>query len=257
MFVEIEKKNLEVSLEIEKLVYVIVEASKAYNNLLEDKSKEKSFLEIKIICSLIRLFEFFYSLHDMRHQLPPAGFERIENCLRLFAIKVCEKCKEHIKLYPEIGEVLVEILNFFVGEEKAPFNFHSHLSDDNQGKKRSFPERLKKLVAVIPNRQKTVLVNLNDEGFYDYLLKSRLAIPKEPVENYFRCEEEINSLIAEEENFIESILISEKFRGTREWKEKVMEQLINLSVEKKMTNSSRLLEYKNFRLSEDFPLNLV
>lgn len=36
-----------------------------------------------------------------------------------------------------------------------------------------------------------------------------------------------------------------------------MEQLINLSVEKKMTNSSRLLEYKNFRLSEDFPLNLT
>jgi hypothetical protein len=36
-----------------------------------------------------------------------------------------------------------------------------------------------------------------------------------------------------------------------------MEQLINLSVEKKMTNSSRLLEYKDFRLSEDFPLNLV
>lgn len=44
MFVEIEKKNLEVSLEIEKLVYVIVEASKAYNNMHEDKSKEKSFL---------------------------------------------------------------------------------------------------------------------------------------------------------------------------------------------------------------------
>lgn len=36
-----------------------------------------------------------------------------------------------------------------------------------------------------------------------------------------------------------------------------MEQLINLSVEKKMTNSSRLFEYKNFRLSEDFPLNLT
>jgi hypothetical protein len=30
--------------EIEKLVYVIVEVSKAYNNLYEDKAKEKGFL---------------------------------------------------------------------------------------------------------------------------------------------------------------------------------------------------------------------
>jgi hypothetical protein len=195
----------------------------------------------------------------MKKDLSPEGFEKIENCLRLFTIKVCEKSKNHIKLYPEIGEVLVEILKFFNFKKKEPFsfNFHSHLSDDNQGKKYTFPERLKKLVALIPNKQKTVLVNLNDEGFYEYLVKSGLTIPKEPVENYFRCEEEINSIIAEEENFIESILISEKYRGTREWKEKVMEQLINLSVEKKITQSSRLLEYKNFRLSEDFPLNLV
>ena len=63
-------------------------------------------------------------------------------------------------------------------EEKEPFNFHSHLSDDNQGKKRTFPERLKKLVALIPNKQKNVLVNLNDEAFYDYLKSSGLVIPK-------------------------------------------------------------------------------
>ena len=107
MFVEIEKKNLEISLDIEKLVYIIVEVSKAYNNTYEDKTKEKSFLEIKIICSLIRLFEFFYSLNAMRRDLPQEGFEKIENCLRLFSIKVCEKSKNHIKLYPEIGEVLI------------------------------------------------------------------------------------------------------------------------------------------------------
>lgn len=75
----------------------------------------------------------------MRKDLPQEGFEKIENCLRLFSIKVCEKSKNHIKLYPEIGEVLIEILNFFMTEEKEPFNFHSHLSDDNQGKKRTFP----------------------------------------------------------------------------------------------------------------------
>ena len=52
-------------------------------------------------------------------------------------------------------------------------------------------------------------------------------------------------------------MISEKYRGKREWKERVREQLVNLSVEKKMTQSSKLLGYKNFRLSEDFPLNLA
>lgn len=143
---------------------------------------------------------------------------------------MCEKAKNHIKLYPEIGEILVEILKFFYSEEKESFNFHSHLSDDNHGKKKSFPERVKKLIAVIPNKQKNILVNLNDEGFYDYLTKAGQPIPREPIENYFRCEEEINSIIADEENFIESIMISEKYRGKREWKEKVMEQLVNLSV---------------------------
>ncbi len=83
---------------------------------------------------------------------------------------------------------------------------------------------------MIPNKQKNILVNLNDETFYEYLKESGSTIPREPVENYFRCEEEINSIIAEEENFIESIMISEKYRGKREWKEKVMEQLVNLSV---------------------------
>ena len=68
-----------------------------------------------------------------------------------------------------------------MSEEKDPFNFHSHLSDDNTGKKKMFPERVKKLIAVIPNKQKNILVNLNDEGFYEYLNKSGQNIPKEPI----------------------------------------------------------------------------
>ena len=84
-------------------MYIIVEVSRVYNNVTEEKSKEKGFLEIKIICSLIRLFEFFYSLHEMSKSLPNEGYEKIENSLRLFAMKVCEKSKNHIKLYPEIG----------------------------------------------------------------------------------------------------------------------------------------------------------
>ena len=55
----------------------------------EDKIKEKGFLEIKVICSLIRLFEFFYSLDDMKKDLKEEGFDKIENCLRLFSHKVC------------------------------------------------------------------------------------------------------------------------------------------------------------------------
>ena len=38
------------------MIFIITEVSKTYNNLSEDKTKEKGFLEIKIICSLIRLF---------------------------------------------------------------------------------------------------------------------------------------------------------------------------------------------------------
>lgn len=83
-------------------------------------------------------------------------------------------------------------------EEKEEFNFHSHLSENSQGKKQTFPERIKKLIAVIPNKQKSILVNLNDEAFVDYLTKSSFTVQKESVENYFRCEEEINSIIAEE-----------------------------------------------------------
>jgi hypothetical protein len=51
-------------------------------------------------------------------------------------------------------------------------------------------------------------------------------------------------------------LVSEKYRGKKEWKEKILEQYINLSVEKKMTDNSKLLEFKSFKLSEDFPLKL-
>ena len=43
----------------------------------------------------------------MKNSLKEEGYEKIENCLRLFAHKVCEKSKNHIKLYPEIGEILV------------------------------------------------------------------------------------------------------------------------------------------------------
>lgn len=70
-------------------MYTITEVSKVYNNQLEDKIKEKGFLEIKVICSLIRLFEFFYSLDDMKKDLKEEGFDKIENCLRLFSHKVC------------------------------------------------------------------------------------------------------------------------------------------------------------------------
>lgn len=42
MFIEIEKKNLEMSLELEKTVYVITEANKFYNDISDDNSQVKS-----------------------------------------------------------------------------------------------------------------------------------------------------------------------------------------------------------------------
>jgi hypothetical protein len=72
------------------------------------------------------------------------------------------------------------------------------------------------------------------------------------VENYFRCEEEVNSLIAEEENFSESILVPEGFRGRVEWKKCVVEKLVNLTLENKRTGANLS---KKFKFSEDFPLD--
>lgn len=46
------------------------------------------------------------------------GFDKIENNLRLFAYTICDKAKNHIKLFPEIGEILVEILIFFSSDKK-------------------------------------------------------------------------------------------------------------------------------------------
>ena len=48
----------------------------------------------------MRLFEFFYSLDAMKKDLKAEGYEKIEQCLHLFSQKVCEKAKNHIKLYP-------------------------------------------------------------------------------------------------------------------------------------------------------------
>jgi hypothetical protein len=48
--------------------------------------------------------------------------------------------------------------------------------------------------------------------------------------------------------------VPEIYRGKPEWKKKVMEQLVNLSVEKKVTKDSKLIKSKEFKLSDDFPL---
>jgi hypothetical protein len=81
-------------------VFTINEVSRVYNNAVGDKSNEKDFLEIKIICSLLRLLEFFYCLSEMRGRLNPEGYEKIENCLFYFSFEVCKKSKEYINIYP-------------------------------------------------------------------------------------------------------------------------------------------------------------
>jgi hypothetical protein len=66
MWIEIEKKNLEIALDLEQLIYVVNEASKNFNGKSDEKLHEKGFLEIKLICSLNRLFEFFYIFDRMK-----------------------------------------------------------------------------------------------------------------------------------------------------------------------------------------------
>lgn len=55
-------------------------------------------------------------------------------------------------------------------------------------------------------------------------------------------------------------MISELYRGKPEWKEKVIEQLVNLSIGDQKSEASgklsKLLNARNFRLCEDFPLEL-
>lgn len=55
-----------------------------------------------------------------------------------------------------------------------------------------FPQKLKKLITVIPKLQKNILVNLSDEAFFRTLAQAKPDLinkaAKEAVENYFRCE---------------------------------------------------------------------
>jgi hypothetical protein len=67
------------------------------------------------------------------------GYDKVYESLKMFSHTVCEKSKNHIKLYPEMGQILIEILRFFYSEEKQPFNFHSHLMETGQGGKKTFP----------------------------------------------------------------------------------------------------------------------
>ena len=72
------------------------------------------------------------------------------------------------------------------------------MEENSTNIKKTFTLQVKKLFSVIPNKQKSLFINLSDETFFDFLSKSGCPIHKESIENYFRSEEEINSLIAEE-----------------------------------------------------------
>lgn len=41
------------------------------------------------------------------------GYDKVYESLKMFSYSVCEKSKNHIKLYPEMGQILIEILRFF------------------------------------------------------------------------------------------------------------------------------------------------
>ena len=57
IFVEMELQNLLASLRLEQNVYYLTETHKYFMNKHQQKSvNEKEFLEIKLLCSLTRLF---------------------------------------------------------------------------------------------------------------------------------------------------------------------------------------------------------
>ncbi len=56
MFVEIEAENLETSLRLEKTVYIIQESYQYYLGKEEERQFDKSFLELKLLGSLKRIF---------------------------------------------------------------------------------------------------------------------------------------------------------------------------------------------------------
>ena len=99
-----------------------------------------------------------------------------------------------------------------------------------------------------------MFLHLIDETILELLRRVNYDIPRDMVENYFRSEIEINTLIAEEENVIEPILLRENLRGTPGWRNKAVEQLVNLTVEKTIKNPSKILLMEDFRKSKGFPL---
>ncbi len=93
---------------------MVNEMFKEFTDREDEASSEKDFLEIKYICSLHRLFEFFYVLHQQKELFTQTGFEILNQNLRTFSISVSEKAKDYVYLYPEIGLMLIEILQFFM-----------------------------------------------------------------------------------------------------------------------------------------------
>lgn len=77
---------------------------------------------------------------------------------------------------------MLEILKFFSADEKEPFNFHAHLTEENKkGAKLSFGKKLKEIFSIMPNKQKELFMILSDENFVDFLAKSGFQVPKEPI----------------------------------------------------------------------------
>ena len=48
---------------------MITEAYKYYNGKEDEKENDKDFLEIKLLCSLNRIFEFYYHMEKIKPKL--------------------------------------------------------------------------------------------------------------------------------------------------------------------------------------------
>jgi hypothetical protein len=84
-----------------------------------------------------------------------------------------KKAGDHLKLYPEITDILKEMILFFVEEKRVPFNFQEHLIwKGGKGAKKSFSKRVNELFPVIPKEQKKIFLKLSNSKFMEFLAQS-------------------------------------------------------------------------------------
>lgn len=169
---EMELQNLEDGLRLEFFANLINELAKKVSGKQEEL-EEKSFLEIKLFSSLTRLLTFFREFYYYYEGIGDReALDKLYSVFSKLTYNACHKNKALISLYPEIGEVLVELVKF--------------LCDEKRNEEVVFSLELRKFLPVICVRQKNMFLHLIDETVLELLRRMNYDIPKDLAENYFR-----------------------------------------------------------------------